>query len=81
MPDEKLTPEEDAELRRLTFFAESGWELAPAIDQDRAEIRARDKRAVVREPDDEVVVESVSAGDEDDAEAGLDAEDGAPPSA
>ena len=46
-----MTPEEDATLRRLHWFERFGAELAPALRVLIASIRARDKRAAVREPD------------------------------
>ena len=47
---EKLTPEEDAVLRRLHWFERFGAELSPALRVVKASIRQRDKRGVIREP-------------------------------
>ena len=44
-----LTPEEDAELRRLAALAAFGA-LTPALAEEYAELRARDRRQTVREP-------------------------------
>ena len=44
-----LTPEEDGELRRLAALAEYGA-LTPVLAQEYEELRARDRRQVVREP-------------------------------
>jgi len=44
-----LTPEEDEELRRLAALAEYGA-LTPALAEEYAELRARDRRGTVREP-------------------------------
>ena len=47
---EKLTPEEDATLRRLHWFERFGAELSPGLRVVKASIRSRDKRSVIREP-------------------------------
>ena len=44
-----LTPEEDEELRRLAALADFGA-LTPALAEEYDELRARDRRASVREP-------------------------------
>jgi hypothetical protein len=49
---DKVTPEEDAELRRLHYFERMGCELAPPVRAVKSSIRARDKRAVIRDPED-----------------------------
>lgn len=49
---EKITPQEDAELRRLHWFERMGFELSAPVRAVKTSIRARDKRAVVREPED-----------------------------
>ena len=49
---DKLTPEEDAELRRLHYFERFGCELAAPVKKVKELIRARDKRAVIRDPQD-----------------------------
>jgi hypothetical protein len=46
-----LTPDEDGLLRRLFFFEASGATLAPPLRVLKAELRARDQRRTVREPD------------------------------
>lgn len=48
---QKVTPEEDATLRRLHWFERFGAELAPSLRVVKASIRARDKRAYIRDPD------------------------------
>ncbi len=52
----KLTPEEDAELRRLHFFEQTGNQLAPAVAVIKDSIRARDRRDEIRPPKDDVVI-------------------------
>jgi hypothetical protein len=47
----RLTPYEDDLLRRLAFFETSGATLAPPLRVLKAELRARDQRRTVREPD------------------------------
>jgi hypothetical protein len=47
----RLTPFEDGLLRRLFFFETSGATLAPPLRVLKAELRARDQRAVVRDPE------------------------------
>lgn len=47
---DKITPEEDATLRRLHWFERFGVELSPDMRVVKAGIRARDKRSVIREP-------------------------------
>lgn len=47
-----MTPEEDAVLRRLTWFERFGAELAPSLRAVKSAIRARDKRAAIRDPQD-----------------------------
>jgi len=46
-----MTPEEDATLRRLHWFERFGVDLSPQLRVVKASIRARDKRAYIREPD------------------------------
>jgi hypothetical protein len=46
-----LSPEEDGVLRRLHFFEMQGITLADQMRQLKAELRARDKRIDIREPD------------------------------
>jgi hypothetical protein len=47
----KISPEEDATLRRLHWFERFGADLAPSLKVVKASIRGRDKRAFIREPD------------------------------
>ena len=47
---DKLTPDEDATLRRLHWFERFGAELSPGMRVVKAGIRSRDKRGVIREP-------------------------------
>jgi hypothetical protein len=47
----RLTPSEDGLLRRLYFFETSGAALSPAMRVLKAELRARDRRTTVREPE------------------------------
>ena len=56
---ERLTPEEDGILRRLHCLERLGAELAPQMKRLKDEIRARDRRAQIREPDDRAVVEAL----------------------
>ena len=50
-PAKRLTPEEDGILRRLHFFEQSGISLAEPMRVLKAELRARDQRAEIREPE------------------------------
>jgi len=52
--DRKLTRDEDADLRRLHVLALFG-ELAPDAAARFEELRQRDRRSEIREPDDVVV--------------------------
>lgn len=47
-----LTPDEDAELRRLHYFERFGCDLSPSLAAVKRSIRARDKRGEVRDPAD-----------------------------
>jgi len=49
--DRRLTPDEDGLLRRLVFFERRGAALAPAMCHLKDELRARDQRGDVREPE------------------------------
>jgi hypothetical protein len=53
-----MTPEEDAELRRLNYFASVGAELAIPRQMLKQELRAMDRRLEIREPVDQLVVET-----------------------
>lgn len=56
---ERLTPEEDGILRRLHCLKRLGAELAPQMKQLKDDIRRRDRRLEIREPDDRAVVETL----------------------
>ena len=56
---ERLTPAEDATLRRLHSLELLGNELAPPLKQLKQEIRARDLRADIREPAVETLVKVI----------------------
>ena len=45
----RLTPDEDAALRRWHYFHTLGFTLSQPVDQLRASLRARDKRVEIRE--------------------------------
>ncbi len=51
----RLSPEEDARLRALTWLKRLG-ELSPSMAETERELRERDQRAQVREPQDNVVM-------------------------
>lgn len=50
LTDRRLTPFEDGLLRRLFFFETAGATLAAPMRVLKAELRARDQRATVRDP-------------------------------
>lgn len=52
----RLTPEEDGLLRRLHCLERLGAQLSPQMRILKAEIRARDQRQTIREPDDSQVI-------------------------
>lgn len=52
---DKLTPEEDATLRRLHWFERFGVELAPSLSVVKSTIRSRDKRSTIRDPGDTAI--------------------------
>ena len=56
---ERVTPEEDGMLRRLHLLEQLGAQLAPPMQRLKAEIRARDQRAEIREPADKDVVQTL----------------------
>ena len=56
---ERLTPEEDGILRRLHYMEQLGAELSPQMKRLKDEIRARDRRQEIREPDDLAVIETL----------------------
>lgn len=47
----KLTPDEDATLRRLHWFERFGADLSPSLKVVKASIRSRDLRSTIRDPD------------------------------
>jgi hypothetical protein len=47
----RLSPSEDGLLRRLFYFEEAGATLSPPMRVLKAELRARDQRSTVREPE------------------------------
>ena len=51
LTDRRLTPAEDGILRRLCFFERRGARLAPPMRELKDELRARDQRIDVREPE------------------------------
>lgn len=53
---ERLTPEEDGILRRLHCLERLGAELAPQMRQLKDDIRRRDRRLEIRDPDDRAVI-------------------------
>ena len=53
---ERLTPEEDGLLRRLHCLEQLGAELAPAMRELKDSIRQRDRRLVIRDPEDRGVI-------------------------
>lgn len=59
-PAKRLTPEEDGILRRLHYFEQNGITLAIPMQTLKAELRARDQRAEIREPLEDATL--VSAG-------------------
>ena len=50
MTGEKLSPDEDAALRRLHWFEGLGCELSSALRTLKLNFRSRDRRQAVREP-------------------------------
>lgn len=56
---ERLTPEEDGILRRLHCLERLGAELSPQMRQLKDEIRARDRRIDIRDPDDRAVISPI----------------------
>ena len=56
---ERVTPEEDGILRRLHFLEQLGAQLSEPMQRLKAEIRAKDLRAEIREPQDKDVVRTL----------------------
>jgi hypothetical protein len=50
MQSERLSPEEDAALRRLHWFETLGCELSNALHTLKDNFRSRDRRAEIRDP-------------------------------
>jgi hypothetical protein len=50
MPGDRLSPDEDQELRRLHWFETLGCELSAAMRTLKDNIRSRDRRTSIREP-------------------------------
>ena len=55
-----LTPQEDAELRRLNFFNRFGM-VTGKFKVRYNELRARDRRESIREPDESSAVEVITS--------------------
>lgn len=55
----RVTPEEDGILRRLHCLEQLGAQLSPQMRILKDEIRARDLRRVIREPDDRAVISPI----------------------
>ena len=53
---ERLTPEEDGILRRLHCLEQLGAELSPQMRRLKDDIRARDRRTIIRDPEDRGVI-------------------------
>ncbi len=53
---ERLTPDEDGILRRLHCLERLGAQLSPQMCQLKDDIRKRDRRAEIREPEDSGVI-------------------------
>ena len=51
LTEARLSPFEDGLLRRLFFFEQTGAALAPPLRVLKAELRARDQRLDVRDPE------------------------------
>jgi hypothetical protein len=49
--EERLSPYEDGLLRRLFYFETTGATLSPPLRVLKVELRSRDQRTVVREPE------------------------------
>jgi hypothetical protein len=49
--DARLSPVEDGLLRRLFYFESAGATLAPTLRVLKSELRARDQRRTVRDPE------------------------------
>lgn len=55
---ERVTPAEDGTLRRLHCLEQLGVQLSPPMRQLKDEIRGRDLRREIREPEDVAVLTS-----------------------
>ena len=56
---ERVTPEEDGILRRLHFLEQLGAQLSEPMQRLKAEIRAKDLRAQIREPQERDVIRTL----------------------
>ena len=56
---ERLTPEEDGILRRLHCLERLGAELSPQMRELKEEIRRRDRRLEIRDPEDRGVISPI----------------------
>lgn len=56
---ERLTPEEDGILRRLHCLERLGAELAPSMRELKDDIRRRDRRMEIRDPEDRGVISTI----------------------
>jgi hypothetical protein len=55
----RLTPEEDGILRRLHYMERLGAELAPPMRELKDEIRKRDRRIDIRDPEETGVISPI----------------------
>jgi hypothetical protein len=56
---ERLSRAEDGTLRRLHCLEQLGAELSPQMKQLKDEIRKRDRRIDIRDPDDRAVISPI----------------------
>ena len=56
---DRVTPEEDGILRRLHFLEQLGAQLSDPMARLKAEIRARDQRTEIREPQEKDVIRTL----------------------
>ena len=56
---ERLTPEEDGILRRLHCLEQLGVTLSVPMQRLKSEIRARDRRTEIREPEEHDVIRTI----------------------
>jgi hypothetical protein len=55
----KLTPEEDGILRRLHYMERLGAQLAPQMRELKDDIRRRDRRIDIRDPEETGVISPI----------------------